>query len=123
MEQPRSLPPVDPAFLALDRAVRLIGGQTATAKLLGLSQTAVWKWINRSRPLPAEHVLKVEAATGISRHDLRPDIYPLEETASAANLARDPLGQPSPASPTSAGGGPSPALETALAPELAGLRS
>lgn len=29
--------------------------------------------------LPAEHVLAVEAATGVSRHLLRPDIYPLSE--------------------------------------------
>ncbi|KNH02633.1 hypothetical protein J121_417 [Qipengyuania citrea LAMA 915] len=28
--------------------------------------------------LPAEYVLRVEAATDISRHDLRPDIYPRE---------------------------------------------
>ncbi len=28
--------------------------------------------------MPAEFVLKAEAATGVSRHDLRPDIYPVE---------------------------------------------
>jgi DNA-binding transcriptional regulator YdaS (Cro superfamily) len=32
-------------------------------------------------PLWAEMVLKVEAATGISRHELRPDIYPIEPPA------------------------------------------
>lgn len=28
--------------------------------------------------MPAEFVLRVEAAIGISRHDLRPDIYPID---------------------------------------------
>ena len=28
--------------------------------------------------MPAEYVLRTEAATGVSRHDLRPDIYPRE---------------------------------------------
>lgn len=31
-----------------------------------------------SRRVPAEFVLKVEALTGVSRHELRPDIYPIE---------------------------------------------
>lgn len=29
------------------------------------------------RPLPAEYVIAVEEKTGVSRHRLRPDIYPL----------------------------------------------
>lgn len=123
MDQRRSLPSIDPAVAALDRAVRIIGGQTATAKLLGLSQTAVWKWINLSRPLPAEHVLKVEAATGISRHDLRPDIYPLVETASFSPPARDPLGQPPVHAPVNRAGGSSPSLDSATADVLAGVRA
>ncbi len=47
-------------------------------RLLGLSQAAVSKWVRLGHALPAEHVLKVEEATGLSRHALRPDIYPVE---------------------------------------------
>lgn len=36
------------------------------------------------RPLAPEHVLTVEAATGVSRHDLRPDIYPRDPVAPGA---------------------------------------
>jgi len=46
------------------------------ARLLDTAQSTVWEWVNRSKALPAEHVLKVEAATNVARHDLRPDIYP-----------------------------------------------
>jgi DNA-binding transcriptional regulator YdaS (Cro superfamily) len=69
---------------ALASAVRIIGGQGATARLLGVAQPSVWRWIARAKPLPAEHVLAVEAATGISRHDLRPDLYPREAPAAGA---------------------------------------
>jgi len=46
------------------------------ADICGVSQTAVWKWLQSSKRLPAEYVLRVEAATAVSRHSLRPDIYP-----------------------------------------------
>jgi DNA-binding transcriptional regulator YdaS (Cro superfamily) len=38
----------------------------------------VWNWINRDRKVPAEFVLAIERATGgrVTRHQLRPDIYP-----------------------------------------------
>ncbi|WP_031298009.1 transcriptional regulator [Sphingobium lactosutens] len=66
---------------ALQQAVETAGSQSALARLLKVSQHAVWHWLNKGdaeKPLPAEHVLKVEEATGISRHDLRPDLYPRE---------------------------------------------
>ena len=66
---------------ALARAVRKAGSQTAFGNLLGKRQSVVHDWLRHGRPLPAEHVLAVEAATGISRHDLRPDIYPREDAA------------------------------------------
>lgn len=68
----------------LKRAVSIVGSQSATGRLLGVSQRAVWKWLSEGKHLPAEHVLKVEAATGISRHDLRPDLYPRDELAPEA---------------------------------------
>ncbi|MBG6118790.1 DNA-binding transcriptional regulator YdaS (Cro superfamily) [Sphingobium sp. JAI105] len=43
-----------------------------------MSPTAVWKWVQSSKRLPAEYVLGLEAATGVSRHHLRPDIYPID---------------------------------------------
>jgi DNA-binding transcriptional regulator YdaS (Cro superfamily) len=64
------------SFEALDLAVTRSGSQSAMAKICGVSQPAVWKWLSEGKQLPAKHVLDVEAATGVSRHDLRPDIYP-----------------------------------------------
>lgn len=48
------------------------------ADAFGVSQPTVWRWINQSKQLPPQHVIAAEAATGVSRHALRPDIYPVE---------------------------------------------
>jgi len=57
--------------LGLEEAIRVAGGVGALAKKLGISQPSVSNW---SR-VPAERVLSVEAATGVSRAALRPDLY------------------------------------------------
>jgi len=55
----------------LDEAIRAAGGITELARRIGISQPSVSNW---SR-VPAERVLSVEAATGIARAKLRPDLY------------------------------------------------
>lgn len=45
------------------------------AYILKISRPAISKWRKRGR-IPAERVLAVERATGISRNILRPDLYP-----------------------------------------------
>lgn len=60
---------------ALREAVNVVGSQAAMARLLGISQPSVWKWLDRSKQLPAEYVRAVEAATGIPKEQLRPDLY------------------------------------------------
>lgn len=65
-------------FEALTLAVDKAGSQAEIARIAEVSPTAVWKWVQSSKRVPAEFVLKIEAATGVSRHDLRPDIYPRE---------------------------------------------
>lgn len=50
------------------------------ARLLGVSQSLVWSWLFRTkRGVPAEWCRRVEMASGISVHELRPDIYPLAD--------------------------------------------
>lgn len=66
---------------ALALAVRTAGSQTAFGRIIGKRQSVIFGWLRAARPLPAEHVLAVEAATGVSRHDLRPDIYPRPQAA------------------------------------------
>jgi DNA-binding transcriptional regulator YdaS (Cro superfamily) len=53
---------------AIDRAESM----TRLAESVGVSLSALSQW-NR---VPAERVLRVEQATGVPRHKLRPDLYP-----------------------------------------------
>ncbi|MEO7467377.1 MAG: YdaS family helix-turn-helix protein [Sphingobium limneticum] len=64
-------------------AIRAAGSQSAFGRLIGKRQSVVFGWLRDTRPLPAEHVLAIEEATGISRHDLRPDIYPRDAAPAA----------------------------------------
>jgi TorA maturation chaperone TorD len=61
----------------LDQAVRAVGGVSELARQIGIAQPSVSNW----NKVPAERVLAVEAATGIDRKVLRPDLY--GETPSA----------------------------------------
>lgn len=66
---------------ALLRAVKIAGSQAELARRVGKKQAHVWNWINRDKKVPADMVLAIEAATGVPRNDLRPDIYPVEQAA------------------------------------------
>lgn len=60
---------------AIQRAIEAAGGQQALAEKIGVRYQAVQKWL-RFKRVPAERVLAIEEATGVSRSDLRPDLYP-----------------------------------------------
>src|SRR5216683_610749 len=55
----------------LDEAILAAGGVGALARKIGISQPSVSNWAR----VPAERVIPVEDATGVSRAVLRPDLY------------------------------------------------
>jgi TorA maturation chaperone TorD len=55
----------------LDEAIRAAGGISELARRIGISQPSVSNW----ERIPAERVLSVEAATGVARGVLRPDLF------------------------------------------------
>lgn len=68
------LTPYEALCLAIERA----GSQSEIARNLGVAQPTVWKWLHKARQMPAEYVLTTERLYGVSRHLLRPDIYPVD---------------------------------------------
>lgn len=71
----------DALLLACEKA----GGQAALARLIGTRQSLVWYWLEKSkRGVRPEFVLPIERETGVSRHALRPDLYPTDETSTRA---------------------------------------
>lgn len=53
------------------KAIEVAGGPTALAKMLCITRQAVEQW----DAVPSKHVLAVEHVTGVSRYELRPDLY------------------------------------------------
>src|SRR3954467_14676827 len=70
----------------LSEAIQAVGGVSELARRIGISQPSVSNWDK----VPAERVLAVEAATGIQRMRLRPDLYqsPPARTVDEVDLAR-----------------------------------
>ena len=55
----------------LERAIDAAGGVAQLARKIGIAQPSVSNW----NTVPAQRVVAVEAATGVSRKVLRPDLY------------------------------------------------
>lgn len=70
---------------ALTRALaKFDNNQSRFAAAIGTSQQLVSYWVRNGKELPAEFVLATERETGISRHDLRADLYPRDESSARA---------------------------------------
>lgn len=70
----------------LARAAELVGGAANLARKIDVHATAFYVW----KKIPSAHVLAIEEATDgrVTRHELRPDLYPQIETALTASEAR-----------------------------------
>lgn len=68
-------------YEALQAVARTFATQEAMAEAFGVTQPTVCRWLTQSKQIPGEHVLPAEELTGVSRHDLRPDLYPRRDCA------------------------------------------
>lgn len=55
----------------LKRAIARAGGMRALGRLLGIREQSISQW----KAVPAHRIVAIEAATGIPREELRPDLY------------------------------------------------
>lgn len=55
----------------------MLGSQYAAARVLGISQPAVWRAVHKAHKVPAEWCLVLERATAgeVTRQQLRPDLF------------------------------------------------
>lgn len=70
-----SADPTDKVVNAINEAIERAGGVSHLGAIVGVAHSSVIGW-RQERRIPARHVLPIEQATGISRHRLRPDLYP-----------------------------------------------
>lgn len=62
---------------AIDKAINKAGTASRLAELLTVSPMTVSHWRNRYEGVvPADRVLPIFTATGVTPHELRPDLYP-----------------------------------------------
>lgn len=74
---------------AFQKALEIYKSQTAMGNALGVDQTTISKRLTSSKEVAAEWVLQIEEDTGVSKHDLRPDIYPrpIPKIANKSNIS------------------------------------
>lgn len=58
----------------IDKAIKVAGSAAALARLMGVTKMAVGHW--RRSGVPSERVRKIAQFTGVTPHELRPDLYP-----------------------------------------------
>ncbi|WMN19241.1 YdaS family helix-turn-helix protein [Pseudomonas piscis] len=75
---------------AIVNAVRALGSQTKLARKLGCTPQNVQRMCATGR-IPAKHVLRIEAESGVSRCLLRPDLYPDPDPTLNERLPADRL--------------------------------
>ncbi|WP_201096202.1 transcriptional regulator [Thiocystis minor] len=62
--------------LFLEQAIASAGSQVALARQIGASQQMVSQWLTqRNGRVSPVYCRRIEEATGVSRYDLRPDIF------------------------------------------------
>jgi DNA-binding transcriptional regulator YdaS (Cro superfamily) len=67
----------------IQKAIDLIGTQAALGVKAGVSQQHISRLLGERQRITAETAIRIERATdgAVSRHDLRPDLYPRDEPA------------------------------------------
>ena len=71
---------MDTNLSAIARALGTRGIQTQLARELGIRQSAVSQWLARES-IPARYVVRVEQLTGVSRYDLKPEVFVRDQDA------------------------------------------
>lgn len=67
--------------MEITEVIKRAGGLTSLAKIVSRHHATVLRW-NR---VPAQHARAIEQATGIPRHELRPDLWDPPTGAEAAH--------------------------------------
>lgn len=71
---------------ALRRAINILGSQQRAAEIVGVKQPSISWMARHGAKVPAEWCIPLEKATAarVTRHDLRPDLYPIAQMSHMA---------------------------------------
>ncbi|MEK9211357.1 transcriptional regulator [Sphingomonas sp. 2378] len=68
---------------AIQAAVSILGGQAPTARVAHVTQPTVWRWVKGKARVSPHACIPIEDHSGVSRHDLRPDVFPRDPSPAA----------------------------------------
>lgn len=61
----------------LDKAINAAGGKSRLALAIGIKPSSLSRWVGRYQGrVPAERVQQIFQLTGVTPHELRPDLHP-----------------------------------------------
>lgn len=61
----------------LDKAIKVFGNQRKLALALGIKPPSVNRWVIKyAGRVPPEHLGRIYELTGVTPHEIRPDIHP-----------------------------------------------
>lgn len=61
----------------LDKAINAAGGKSRLALAIGIKPSSLSRWVGRYQGrVPAERVRQIFQLTGVTPHELRPDLHP-----------------------------------------------
>jgi DNA-binding transcriptional regulator YdaS (Cro superfamily) len=73
----------------LDKAIEMAGNQGKLASLLGISTQSVNRWKKKYKGvIPPGRVIQVFNVTGVTPHELRPDLHPTPTSGITQDTAK-----------------------------------
>ncbi|WP_368766749.1 transcriptional regulator [Enterobacter hormaechei] len=64
-------------MLGLDKAIKAAGGKRRLADALEIKPSSLSRWIHRySGRVPSGRLIQIYRLTGVTPHELRPDLHP-----------------------------------------------
>lgn len=61
----------------LDKAIKVAVNQRRLALMLGIKPSSLNRWVKKyNGRVPEAHLLKIYELTGVTPHEIRPDIHP-----------------------------------------------
>ena len=59
----------------IEKVISIYGSQVAASKELGISSSLLNHWVRGRFAIPANRCVEIEKKTGVSRAELRPDLF------------------------------------------------
>lgn len=79
----------------LEKAINVVGGKRRLAIALGIKPPSLSRWIHKYQGrVPSNRVIDIYLLTGITPHELRPDLHPTPSSGIPAEITKTQFERP-----------------------------